>query len=1113
MNMSSLRTAWAGAGLALTLLAGSPVYADDVELLLSNPNSSGADKPNILFILDSSGSMTTIERTQEPYINSNSYPGSCDANRVYWTNNSQPPNCGTDNWVSKANFVCATGTLAIESSGLYTDTMAMYRPRRGNWKWQRPRGGNDRLMECEADSGIHGGGDPADVYARIGSNVSPFTSSANAEVDWGSSPTERVISVYSGNYMNWYNNSPVVNLSRTEILKTVTKNVLNSMQNANVGLMRFNFDNGGTVNHAIKDLDSNRGTANAQVDALPAAGWTPLSETMYEAALYWHGTSPRYGEASTDTDAYSVSVGGGGLVSYAYNQPANFACAKNFNVLITDGEPTQDLDAYYRVDDLPNYPSAMGRTTCTGGYADGTCLDDIAEYLSKEDINTAVPGDQTVTTYTIGFTVDLPLLKDTAELSGGEYYLASDVKSLTAALTDIVTNIFDRDVSFTAPAVSVNAFNRTQHLNDLYISVFRAKNKTHWPGNMKKYRIVGGQIQDKNSKPAVDPATGYFADGSHSYWTAGSNPDGPNVSLGGAASQLPDPAQRNLYTNINGNILTAANNAISPSNAAAFSQQDFGLTGAPGDPSVNDMIQWARGVDVRDQDNDPATLVRNDMGDTLHSQPASIVYGGSGGNLDVVVFTATNDGYLHALDANTGEELWSFVPQELLGDLGELYHDNSINYKHYGIDGDIVPVISDKNNNGTIDPGTDFVYLIFGMRRGGENYYALDVTNKNNPSVKWIKSFTGMGQTWSPPVVAKVDVAGVNSDKAVLVVGGGYDTVHDQPSMPITPDSEGAGVYMIDLHSGAELWRAGIDLGADLTLTKMTRAIPSRIRVLDLSGDGLADRMYAVDVGGQLWRFDIFNGNPASGLTTGGVVARMGAEGTLFPSAADTRRFYAAPDVSMFLDESTNKRYLAVSVGSGYRSHPLNNSAEDRFYSFRDPDVFTPLNQLQYEFYPIAYDGDFVEVSGKFDVVLNSGDRGWKFTLPPGEKVLAESQTFDDAVYFVSFQPQVASADPCQAGLAVNRLYKVAIRNGDPVVDLATLDPTDPDAVDEERVTELEQGGIAPKPMFLFPSPDDPNCQGQECAPPPIGCVGVECFDPGYANNPVRTLWTQDGVQ
>ena len=149
---------------------------------------------------------------------------------------------------------------------------------------------------------------------------------------------------------------------------------------------------------------------------------------------------------------------------------------------------------------------------------------------------------------------------------------------------------------------------------------------------------------------------------------------------------------------------------------------------------------------------------------------------------------------------------------------------------------------------------------------------------------------------------------------------------------------------------------------------------------------------------------------------------------------------------------------------------------------------------------------------GKAKVVLNAGDRGWKYTLPSGEKVLAESQTFDDAVYFVTFQPDVASADPCQAGLAVNRLYKVSVRNGDPVVDLDTLDPNDPDSIDEERITELEQGGIAPKPTFLFPSPDDPDCEGPECAPPPLGCVGVECFDPGYDNNPVRTLWTQDGI-
>ena len=124
------------------------------------------------------------------------------------------------------------------------------------------------------------------------------------------------------------------------------------------------------------------------------------------------------------------------------------------------------------------------------------------------------------------------------------------------------------------------------------------------------------------------------------------------------------------------------------------------------------------------------------------------------------------------------------------------------------------------------------------------------------------------------------------------------------------------------------------------------------------------------------------------------------------------------------------------------------------------------------------------------------------------------SRTFDDSVYFVSFEPEAYSADPCQAGLSVNRLYRVSLVNGDPVVDLDELDPNDPIELDAARVTELDQGGIAVRPIFLFPSPlDTDGCTGTDCAPPPVGCVGVECFDPGFPNNPVRTLWTQNGVE
>jgi type IV pilus assembly protein PilY1 len=270
--------------------------------------------------------------------------------------------------------------------------------------------------------------------------------------------------------------------------------------------------------------------------------------------------------------------------------------------------------------------------------------------------------------------------------------------------------------------------------------------------------------------------------------------------------------------------------------------------------------------------------------------------------------------------------------------------------------------------------------------------------------------------------------------------------------------------------------------------------------------------MYAADLGGQVWRFDLHSGNPVSTVAAGGVIARLGAEGVGAAGPADTRRLYNSPDVSVFIDDQHDKRYLSVNIGSGYRAHPLDKSAADRFFSLRDANVFNPLTQAQYDSYPIAYDSDLVEVSGQLGVQLQPGDAGWKFSLPAGEKVLAESATFDDTVYFVSFEPQAASSDPCQAGLAVNRLYRVSILNGDPVVNTDELDPDDPEAADEARVTDLEQGGIAPKPTFLFPSPLEANCQGEECAPPPIGCVGVECFDPGFPNNPVRTLWTQDGV-
>jgi type IV pilus assembly protein PilY1 len=504
------------------------------------------------------------------------------------------------------------------------------------------------------------------------------------------------------------------------------------------------------------------------------------------------------------------------------------------------------------------------------------------------------------------------------------------------------------------------------------------------------------------------------------------------------------------------------------------------------------------------------------MGDPLHSRPAAVVYGGTEQNPETVIFTATNDGYLHAIDAATGVELWSYVPKELLPRMATLYDDPEMKYKLYGIDGDIVPVLRDKDRDGQIEAADgDFALILFGMRRGGSNYRMLNVTDKNNPVLMWERTLDDGGQSWSAPVVTRVDISDAtqNAFKAVAVFGGGYDNVHDTAAYIPGPDSVGAGVHMLDLFTGETVWRAAhsTDTTADLKLEKLTRSIATRITVLDINGDGFADRMYASDMGGQVLRFDIWNGKPRASAVTGGVIAQLGGEGMDAPGPADTRRFYNSPDVSMFIDARQNRRFMSVNIGSGYRAHPLDLSAADKFYSLRDPNVFNGMTQIEYNDLVPFTEADLVEVSGQLNANVTAQDAGWKLTLPANQMVLADSVTFNNEVFFVSFSPDSEGAAACNAGQGTNFLWRVSILNGDPIVDdFGNIDAGGEDAA---RRTQLAQGGIAPTPQFLFPSPDDPNCTGSDCNPPPIGCIGVECFDPGFQNNPVRTLWTQDGIE
>ena len=1104
------------AALAVPLFSAGPVTADDTELFLGEVDPIDGSQPNILFILDTSGSMGGNVITKLPYDANQVYDAGCPADVVFWREGpGDPPACDSDNYFNRSALECESAEIAFASSGVYTDRATQYH--RGNIRWQRIRSGaKNREVECRGDRGIHGEGDPNKVFAQDGDLNEMWTADEAAEVSWTGLTTGRTYSLYDANYVNWWNDNGVtIGVdTRINIVKQVTNQLLDSMKGVNVGLMRFNNEQGGPVLQQIDDIDLIRDDMKAQVTALPSQGWTPLSETLYEAGQYYTGGSVVYGDVGP---VLSVPGSRNPADLTAYNQPVSFECQKNYIVMLSDGEPTRDVDADDRIAALPGYAQAVGPACGTG--TNGACLDDMAKYLFEADIEPNLRGQQNVTTYTIGFVENIPLLQETANKGGGEYFQANDAASLTTVLTNIVREILEDDTTFVSPTVSVNAFNRTQTLNDLFVAVFRPAGEEHWPGNIKKYKLVDGEIVGVDEVTAVvDPATGFFKENAHSIWSA--QADGSNVAEGGAANQLPDPAMRKVFTYLGNKNLAADINRFNEANADLLDALD-GLPGYAAEnscPSRNcDIIRHARGIDMTDTDQDGnIDEPRYAMGDPLHARPVSVIYGGSEVNPDLddsVIYTASNDGYLHALDPNSGKELWAFIPAELFEHLPRLYENNATADRFYGIDGNLRAVKVDKDGNGIVEPlEGDRVYLYYGMRRGGDTVFAMDVTDKQNPILMWAKDgndIPGLGQTWSTPIPTRIEIAdkGQNPDDSVLVFGGGYDSSQDND--PYSVDGSGNNITIIDALSGALLWQASSD-NSNLNLPKMVNSIPGDVRVLDLNNDGYADRFYASDTGGRVWRIDITNGNTANTLAAGGVLAELGAAGMGAPTLADTRRFYYAPDTAVITTKSM--RFMHVGIGSGYRAHPLDRDNQNAFFALRDKNTFNSLTQAQYDALAPITPADLVDVTDDASPNIADGQPGWKIELRGGgwigEKVLAEARTFADKVFFTTFTPK-SGDNPCLPGLGVNKLFIVNASDGSPVNNLDGVGGDD-DLTVEDRIYSLSQGGIAPEIVFLFPGNE--ACKGGDCDRV-YGFVGVEGI--GGLDLPpfVRTYWSQDDTE
>jgi type IV pilus assembly protein PilY1 len=502
------------------------------------------------------------------------------------------------------------------------------------------------------------------------------------------------------------------------------------------------------------------------------------------------------------------------------------------------------------------------------------------------------------------------------------------------------------------------------------------------------------------------------------------------------------------------------------------------------------------------------------------------------GRMSALIFAASSGGELQAIDSDSGRVLWSFVAPEALAATAP--SDRMT---------DLAVLRFDANGDGIIDAaGGDRVWLYFGLKRAGAYYYALDVSRRT-PRVLWTagaSTLEGLADAWSTPTVTRVRVAGAtqNGEHFVIVVGGGF-----------SPDSSGAGnrLFMLDAASGRPLWSAGPDSGSDLALAHMTHGIAARVATLDTDGDGFADRLYTADVGGRVWRFDIWNGRARNQLVTGGVFASLGAADSLavpaaaptpapaptptptptsmpvptpgpVPTSPDARRFFTAPDVALMQPRGQTTWYN-LAIGSGDGDDIRATSVRNRFYSLRDRDPFAKRSQADYDAASPVLDADLTPITAGTSG-MPEGSPGWKLDLGSREQVLAEPVTANGVVMFTTHEPGASLDSSVCASNDTNRVYALRVESAAAAIDLNG----DLEVTDADRSAVLEQNGVAPGVRIETPgpkqgAPSEPSggtpAPGAPAAPPatvpsaaPTCLVGAELLTQCVPLDTVlRTFW------
>lgn len=346
-----------------------------------------------------------------------------------------------------------------------------------------------------------------------------------------------------------------------------------------------------------------------------------------------------------------------------------------------------------------------------------------------------------------------------------------------------------------------------------------------------------------------------------------------------------------------------------------------------------------------------------------------------------VVLVGANDGMLHCFDAATMEELWAFIPNNLLYKLKRMRvmdEDCGIFLQHqFFVDG--TPALQD-----VFFAGEWHTVLVCGQGPGwGKNnkcyYFALDVTDPLSPQPLWEFTHDTMGETWSVPVIGNVS----SENKWIAFFGSGYDN---------DPDATvGNYFYAVDVQTGSLIRAFAMVQGGEHSPFGIQNTLPGSPSEVDSDRDGYINAVYIGDLLGRLWKLEV---SPK--------VAVDWAPAVLY-SDPFQQPIITKPEIGI----DTTNNAVRVYFGTGGDEKATNTA----YYSFIALKDVSPATVEWYMGNQTLGDALHLDASLKKD------------DLAQGEKVWADPVISNNLIYVATLYGSIESLNPCLTLPGIGKIY------------------------------------------------------------------------------------------